>query len=153
MSNSTVTRAPIVLTGLSDTFCFTSMQDFVQQLPNIIAAEVPGSVTNVVVSNIQPSDSQTTNIWFRLSNSGSFLSINVFSAGAWHPIYPVNVDTSPEPTLQIFWLQGDPANPPPGWTNTNDAAGIDPAVATGLAALWVAGTPPVQAYTAVFTGF
>lgn len=150
-STPDLVRAAIVLLGLPENTCFTSFQDFINQLPNLIGAEIPSNITNVVVSNVQPSDSQTTSIWFRLSNSGSFLSINVFSNGAWRDIYPINVDT-PVDTLQIFWFLGDPAQPPAGWTNTNDAAGIDSAMATALAANWiVAGTQTY--YSAIFTSF
>lgn len=147
-TNSNVVRAAIVLLGLQDTTCFESMQDFINALPSLIAAEIPPNITNVIVSNQQPSSSQTTDVWFRLSNSGSFLSINVFSAGAWNVIYPLNNSN----TLQIFWLQGDPTNPPPGWTATDTAAGVDPAIAAALSAMWVVGAGTTY-YSAVFTGF
>lgn len=127
------------------------MQEFIQALPSMIAAEVPSGITNVIVSNVQPTDSQTQDVWFRLSNSGSFLSINVFSQGAWRTIYPVNT-TSPVDTLQIFWFQGDPTEPPAGWTNTNDAVGLDATIKTTLAAQWIVG-PSSTYYSAVFTGF
>jgi hypothetical protein len=152
MTIPAVTRAPIVLTGLQETTCFSSMQEFIQALPTLIAAAIPSNITNVIVSPVQPTDSQTQDVWFRLSNSGSFTSINVFSQGAWRTIYPVNVDT-PSDTLQIFWFQGDPALPPAGWTNTTLASGMDPAIATALAALWVAGTGTTKYYSAIFTGF
>lgn len=148
-SINNVTRAAVVLLGLQDTTCFTSMQEFIDALPNLIGVEVPNNITNVIVSNVQPSDSQTTDVWFRLSNSGSFISINVFSAGAWRTIYPVNTDD----TLQIFYLQGDPANPPPGFLSTTDAPGVDPVIAAALEATWIAGTSPTMAYTAIFVGF
>ncbi len=152
VNSSETTRADIVLTGLQDTKCFTSWQDFLQELPNLISVAVPNNITNVIVSNIQPTSSQTTDIWFRTSNSGSFLGIYVFSQGAWHQIYPVNVD-GPIDTTQIFWFQGDPNNPPAGWTNTNVATIVDPTIATALAALWVTGSGGLVYYSAVFTGF
>lgn len=152
VNSSDTTRADIVLTGLTDTKCFTSWQDFLQELPNLISVAVPNNITNVIVSNIQPTSSQTTDVWFRLSNSGSFISINVFSQGAWRTIYPVNVD-SPFETTQIFWFQGDPAQPPPGWTDTSSATIMDPTIAAALAALWVTGSGGNQYYSAVFTGF
>lgn len=147
-SNNNVTRAAVVLLGLQETVCFTSMQEFLAALPTLIGVEIPSNITNVVVSNIQPSDSQTQDVWFREGNSGGFISINVFSAGTWNPIYPVNTDT----TLQIFWLQGDPANPPKGWTNTSESAAVDPTLATALAALWITGAASTY-YSAVFSGF
>lgn len=147
-----IVRANIVLTGLPDTKCFTSWQDFIQDLPNILAAEVPSSVSNVVVSNVQPNSSQTTSVWFRTSNSGSFIGIYVFAQGEWHQIYPVNVDTG-VPTTQIFWLYGDSANPPAGWTNTDTYIGLSGAVKTALKAQWVLEGATYTYYSAVFSGF
>lgn len=153
MPNTTdVTRAPIVVTGLLDTKCFTTWQDFIKDLPDLIAAEVPNSITNVIISNVQPSSSQTTSIWFRLSNDGSFLGLYVFSAGAWHQIYPVNVDT-PVVTTQIFWLFGDSSQPPAGFTNTDSFTGLSVAVQTALKAMWVLEGTTYTYYSAVFSGF
>jgi|SRR6185369_482449 len=148
-----VTRAEIVLTGLPDTKCFTSWQDFIAALPEFLAVEIPVSaISNVIVSNVQPSSSQTTSIWFRLSNAGGFLGIYVFSNGAWQDIYPVNVDT-PVITNQIFWFFGDSIQPPAGWTNTQDYAGLSADVKTALFAQWVNESGVFTYYSAVFTGF
>lgn len=152
-TTSDVTRAQVVLTGLPDTKCFTSWQDFLQALPEFLSVLVPNSITNVIVSNIQPSSSQTTDIWFRLSNSGSFIGIYVFSQGIWNPIYPVNSDQTSPATTQIFWLYGDSANPPAGWQNTDDTTLLSPAVQTALKSQWVLEGSVYTYYSAVFISF
>lgn len=147
------TRGNIVLTGLPDTKCFTSWQDFLAALPEFLGVEIPvSSITNVVVSNVEPSSSQTNSIWFRLNNAGGFIGIYVFSAGIWNDIYPVNVD-SPVVTNQIFWFFGDSAQPPPGWTNTNDYTGLTAAVKAALAAQWNFEGGIFNYYSAVYIGF
>ena len=75
---SNVTRAEIVLKGLPDLNCFTSWQEFLQALPDLLGVLIPSDITNVVVSNVQPTSSQTFDVWFRLSNSGSFIGIIYF---------------------------------------------------------------------------
>lgn len=155
MSNTAnVVLVPIVLNGLPDTQCFADFKSFLAALPNFLVAEVPTSITNVIVSNSQPTDSQTTDVWFRLSNDGSFLGIYVFSQGAWQQIYPVNVyGTSIPDTSQVFWFVGDSTQPPPGWTNTNDYTGFDAGTQAALAAMWYNNGTINVYYSAVFTGF
>lgn len=154
MPNSAdVIRGELVLIGLPDTKCFTSWQDFLASLPGFLSVQLPiSNATNVVVSNVEPSSSQTTSVWFRLNNAGGFIGIYVFSAGAWQQIYPVNVDT-PVVTNQIFWFFGDATHPPPGWTATNVYTGLTPAVQTYLNTLWYTEGGIHDYYSAVFTGF
>lgn len=148
-----ITRGNIVLTGLPDTKCFTSWQDFIAALPDLLGVEIPvSSITNVVVSNIQPSSSQTNSIWFRVSNAGSFIGIYVFADGAWQQIYPVNVDT-PVVTNQIFWFFGDSTQPSPGWENTQDFTGLSVAVKANLFAQWENEAGTYTYYSAVYVGF
>jgi len=150
---SNTIKIPLVLTGLPDVKCFTSWQDALQSLPDFLSGELSATdLTNVVVSNVEPSSSQTTSVWFRLSNAGGFIGLYVFSAGAWQQIYPVNVDT-PVVTNQIFWFFGDSAQPPAGWTNTEDYTGLSAAVKADLFAQWVNEGGIYTKYSAVFTGF
>lgn len=151
-NTSDLVRGQLVVTGLLDTQCFTSWQEVINALPNLLAPEMPNSITNVIVGNTQPTDSQTSSIWFRLSNSGSFLGIYVFSQGAWHQIYPVNVDT-PTTTTQIFWLAGDSEQVPAGFTNTDNALILTAAVQAALKAQWVLEGSIYTLYSAVFTSF
>lgn len=154
VNSADITRANIVLTGLPDTKCFTSWQDFLASLPDLLSVEIPvSSITNVVVSNTQPSSSQTTDIWFRVGNDGGFIGIYVFSQGVWNQIYPVNVDT-PITTIQIFWFFGDSTQPPAGFTSTQAATiGLSSAVISHLFSLWFNDSGVYTYYSAVFTGF
>lgn len=153
VSSNDSTRANVVLTELIDSKCFTSWQDFLQALPGLISVEIPSSVnSSVVVSNVQPSSSQTTSVWFRVGNDGGFIGIYVFSQGVWNQIYPVNVD-SPVVTNQIFWFFGNSVQEPAGFTNTNDYVGLDATVKAALLAQWVTEGFVNTYYSAVFTGF
>lgn len=108
---SNVILGELILKNLPDGFCFTDAKDFVAQLPNLLGVEIPGTVTNVVVSNVEPTSSQTTALWVRLSNSGSFLGLYVFASAQWHQVYPIQ-DSH---VNQIFWLTSDDASVPEGF--------------------------------------
>lgn len=79
----------IFIKNLPDTACFTTFIELLQALPGYLGVNVPDSITNVIVSNVQPNSSQTTVLWIRTSNSGNFLGIYIFAAGTWKQIYPV----------------------------------------------------------------
>lgn len=136
----------LVLTALPELQCFTNFTDFLKTLPSLYSVEVPATVTNVIVSASQPTSSQTTSIWVRLSNSGAILGIYVFSGGSW-------VQISPSPN-QVIWMYGDSSNPPDGYKTTDDASGVEisAALATALKALWIAGDlagPPYEYFSAL----
>lgn len=95
-------RGAIKIENLPDLSCFKSFKDFVQALPSFLALEIPVNITNVIVSNIQPTDSQRDSVWFRFSNSGTFVGIYVFSGGAWRQIVRV-----PAPNVEVIWTYGD----------------------------------------------
>lgn len=123
----------LVVKNLPETFCFTSATELIEQLPSLLGVEIPASqVSNVVVSVSQPSDSETTSIWFRVNNSGSFVGIYVFSNGAWIPIYPINDSVH----IQVEWFSSTDGTAPAGWTEIEASTpGFPPGVATALAAL------------------
>jgi hypothetical protein len=129
MPNPTnVVTGNLVVTSLPDLFCFESVAEFVQQLTTILGVEIPASsISNVIVSNTQPNDSQTTSIWFRFNNAGSFVGIYVFSAGAWIPIYPINDSVH----IQIERFTSEDGTAPTGWTKIEAAT---PGFPTGVAA-------------------
>lgn len=136
----------LILKALPELQCYTNFTEFLKALPSIYAVEVPATVTNVIVSNAQPTSSQTTSVWIRLSNSGLVLGIYVFSSGQW-------IQISPAPN-QIIWVYGDSAAPPAGYMTTTqaEAAGlISSTLATALEAEWIAGalTPPSYEYFSV----
>lgn len=140
----------LVLKALPELLCYKDFESFVKDIPNLFAIRVPSTITNVIVSNQQPTNSQTTSLWIRQSNSGSFMGIYVFAQGLWRQIAPI--------PNQIFWLYGDSNNPPAGFKTTDDASGIEisATLAVALKAQWVAGNlagPPYEYFSCVFDSF
>lgn len=136
----------LVLKALPETQCFTNFTDFLKALPGLYSVEVPATVTNVIVSNSQPTSSQTTSVWIRMSASNAFIGIYVFSGGEW-------VQVSPAPQ-QVIWMYGDSDNPPAGYKTTDDASAVEisATLATALKALWIAGDlagPPYEYFSVI----
>lgn len=128
-----ISAAKIVLKGIIEDQCIESIAQLLEALPDLLGVEIPSGITNVVVSNIQPSDNQTTSVWFRLSNAGSFMGIYVFANGIWNAIYPTNVEG-----VQIFWQYSATGAVPAGFEKiTVDTANISSAVVTALIAQYV----------------
>lgn len=115
-----VVEGSLKLRGLPDVACFTSFIEFLRAIPDYYGVEIPNSITNVVVSNIEPLDTQRDYIWFRRSNGGTFLGIYVYASGSWKQVAP-----APQ---QVFWMYGDSRNVPDGYilvdnNNPNFTAG------------------------------
>jgi hypothetical protein len=140
----------LVVQGVPENACFTTFIDLIKALPTYLGVQIPASVTNVIVGNVQPSSSQTTNVWFRLSNAGSFMGIYVFSQGAWHNIYPIN-DGNQFQIQQFVSLDG---TVPIGWTKIKTGNALLPAalVADIVADDYTNGLI-VQKFSAYFSGF
>jgi len=127
---SFITKGKLVLQNLPDLFCFTDAKDFLTQLPNLLGVEVPADITNVIVSNTQPLDSQTTDVWFRISNSGSFMGIYVFSQGQWRAVFPY--------PNGVYWMYGDSRTVPEGYALIDSSnAAVAPAVTASLMTQYV----------------
>ncbi len=136
----------LLLKALPELQCFTNFTDFLKALPSLYAVEVPSTVTNVITGPAQPTSSQTSAIWVRINNAGTFLGIYVFSAGKWIQIVP-----APQ---QVIWMYGDSSAVPDGYKSTDDAAGVEisTTLATALKALWIAGAlagPPYEYFSVV----
>lgn len=147
-----VVRGELVVENIPENACFTSFVELLKALPNYLGVEIPDTITNVIVSNIQPSSSQTTSVWFRLSNAGSFLGIYVFSQGAWHNIYPINDGNQ----FQIETFVSIDGTVPTGWTKViTGNTTLPPAVVTALVARDVLDPTATfaQMFSAYFTGF
>jgi len=123
----------LILKALPELECFTNFTDFLKALPGLYAVEIPASVTNVIVGPAQPSSSQTSSIWVRVNNAGTFLGIYVFSDGNWIQVVPA--------PNQIIWMYGDSSVVPDGYKTTDAASGdeISVALALALKALWITG--------------
>lgn len=144
-------KGQLVVQGIPENACFTSFVDLLKSLPTYLGVQVPASITNVIVSNVQPTSSQTTSIWFRMSNAGSFIGIYVFSQGVWHNIYPINDGNQ----FQIATFVSLDGSVPDGWTKIKTG---DPLLPASLVAGIVADDimDPTntfeQRFSAYFTG-
>lgn len=146
-----IASARLVLKNILDTYCIESIEQLIEKLPDLLGVEIPASsLTNVVVSNIQPSDSQTTDVWFRLSNSGSFLGIYVFADGVWNVIYPVNYADQ----VQIFWHYSPTGEVPPGFEKiTAETANINADIVTALMAQYLTADSIEMYFAMQYIGF
>lgn len=142
--------APTALLNLPDLSCFTSFQEFLAALPQFLVALVPTNITNVVIGNIQPQDTQRNTLWVRKDNSGTFIGLFVYSSGIWSPIWPV-----PNGVYGTWRLSTDPFGPPAGYTRLDNVVGVPPAVVAARIATWtVDGANPTEYlfYEVQYTG-
>lgn len=104
--NLTVNGA-LKINNLPDLACFQSFEDLLKALPTFLTVEVPSTITNVIISNVQPQDNQRDAIWFRRSNSGEFIGIYLYSSGTWRLVFP-----SPNALIRMY---GDSRDVPEGY--------------------------------------
>lgn len=100
-------KGAIKLEGLLESKCFSSWQELIKALPDMLSVEIPGSITNVIVGNTQPKDDQRDYLWVRKDNSGSFIGLYVYSAGKWQQVVPA--------PGQVTWAFGDSREVPAGY--------------------------------------
>lgn len=142
-----VVQGSLKLIGLPDGYCWESMEKFLQDFEKLFGVEIPTSITNVIVSPVQPLDDSRLSLWFRLSNSGSFIGIYMYGAGTWNQVYPA--------PGQLFRLVGNSTTPPAGFILADSSApGITATVAVYLLGTWHdSGSGYYDVYDAVFVGF
>lgn len=107
-----VIKGALVITDLPDGQCFESFEALLRALPTFLGIQLPTSITNVIISNIQPSDDQRNSLWIRQSNDGGVLGIYVFAAGAWRQLTPV--------PQGVFWMYGNSTQVPTGYILVDD---------------------------------
>lgn len=146
MNNSQTITGAIKVLDLPETACFTSFPDLIRSLEQYLAVQIPPqSFSNIVISNTQPGSADRDKIWWRLSNSGSFVGIYFYSGGNWIQVFPA--------PNQIFWLYGDSANPPTGFSFAAVSSLFSaPNYATLIAQAIPAGPGPYVYYPAVYVG-
>lgn len=143
-SNNLINGAIKVLT-LPDLECYEDLKVFLLDLPNILGVQVPETITNVVVSNIQPTSDHRDSIWYRFSNGGTFMGVYMFSSGSW-------IQMMPAPGT-IHWVHGISTSPPPGFILTDDWAGMSNLEKSFLKNLWFpVGTGPWTYFSIVAAG-
>lgn len=124
-----------------DLECFTSFKEFVTQIPKLFGVEIPGTITNVIISNIEPNDTQRDSVWFRKSNGGTFLGIYLYSDGAWRQFFPV--------PRQVYRIAGgDSREVPEGFILTDDAGYLTVAEKDHLRLDWL--RDPTDTYYVIF---
>lgn len=107
------TNVNIELTGavkiknMPELECFSSFEELLQGLAKNMTLVLPGTITNVVLSNQQPSDSDRNAVWIRQTNAGGFAGIYLFNSNSWKQIFPV--------PQGIFWMYGDSREVPSGY--------------------------------------
>lgn len=149
--SSDVVDIPLKVLNLPDLLCVKNITDLVQQLPNFLVGQAPTSITNVVVSNVQPLDTQRDSVWFRKDNAGNFIGIYVYSNGTWQQMYPV-----PGQMFRMYRNPDDPVTIPVGYTRFDLAPGIDPTLYTFVIATWMPDPVLVGEYLifdVIFSGF
>lgn len=108
MATRNVIKGALKSTGIPDSACFKNFADLLRNLPNYLTVEIPAEdISNVIISNQQPTDTDRNKLWVRRSNSGKFLGIFLYSGGSWIQAFP-----APQ---QVFILLGNSATPPPGY--------------------------------------
>lgn len=119
----------VKVVNLPDLACFTDFADFVQKLADSLVIEIPDSITNVVVGNSEPTDSNTA-LWVRRDNSGTFVGLYVYTSGVWAPIYPV--------PGQLTRIYGSTLDVPSGWRRADQDPNLTVAQVAFLQAQWMA---------------
>lgn len=145
MSSTTdtdVITGAIKLQELLEDRCFTGWKDFLKSLPQLLLVEVPSSITNVIVSAIQPGDDQRDCVWLRLNAAGTFVGIFLYAAGDWNQIFPPSAYT-------LFRMVGDHRYLPKGYKLADGNNGkLTSAAAAQLMTQWV--KDPTGTYYVIF---
>lgn len=128
MTNDVIQGA-VKVVNLPDLACFTNFEEFVQALANSLVLEIPQSITNVVDGNSEPTSSQTTVLWVRRDNSGTFVGLYVFTAGSWTQIYPV--------PGQLTRVYGSTLDIPEGFQRADQDPNLTVAQRTFLQGQWM----------------
>lgn len=140
-SSNNLINGKLTVLGLPDLECYESLKALLLDLPNILGVLIPESVTNVIVSNIQPTSGQRTSLWYRLSNGGTFIGLYIFSNGIWTQIVPV--------PGQVTFIHGDSANPPEGYILTDTWGAITNAEKAHYRTFWFPAGPGPYTYFSV----
>jgi hypothetical protein len=146
--NNDVVQGVLKLIGSTDGQCWTNMDDFIRWFVSNVGVEIGTEITNIKVSSSAPTDAQRNYLWFRMSNSGSFIGIYLWGAGTWNLVWPL--------VGQIIRMYGRSDQPPSGFAVADtSAAGLPTAVVAMLQASWVlnSGGTYWDLFDVVFVGF
>lgn len=125
----TTVTGSIKFVDVPNDFCLTTIIDLIQFIQKNGKVEFDASaITNVVVSTDQPTD--TSVIWFAISNSGNFIGVKVFVQSQW-----VNVFPAPS---SLYRMYGNSTNIPDGYTLiTSTTSGFTAGMVSFLQTQWL----------------
>lgn len=153
MAIQTIVKGAIKVQGVPASACFKNFAELLNALGTYLTVEIANQAfSNLVISNQQPGQADRDKVWWRLSNSGSFVGIYFFENGQWTQVYPA--------PGEIFWLGPSPghpdsSNPPTGWKLLELSDGLFSAADYNqIIALAVpnGGVPPFVMYPAIYVG-
>lgn len=147
MATQTSIKGAIKVNGVPAAACFNNFAELLNSLGTYLTVEIPNQTfSNVVISVSQPGQADRDKIWWRISNSGSFVGLYFFSNGNWEQVIP-----APQ---QIFWLYGSSDNPPAGYSFDLVQTVFSPADYAQVIAMAVpnGGPAPYHYYPAIYVG-
>lgn len=106
-------QGELKITNLPDLACFESFEELLLALPTYLRVYVPVSITNVVIGNTEPDDTQRNFLWIKRNNAGNVVGFYLFSNGAWNQFIPT--------PGEITTVVGASNAPPVGYITTDDA--------------------------------
>lgn len=130
----TIVTGAIKFTDVPNDFCITDITALVQFVQKHGIVEFNASeITNVVVSNEQPTD--TSVVWFQISPSGNYIGVYVYVQSQWVPVFP-----PPGQVIRMYPTGGRPNSSqlPAGYQLiTSTTPGFSSAMVAFLQASWM----------------
>lgn len=104
---STTVAVPVQSLGIPQNACFTNFQELLSLLQQYLVVQVPRSISNVIISNTQPTSAERNSLWVRENNGGQFIGIYVYDGTTWRQVLPT--------PNGIFKMYGDSRSIPEGF--------------------------------------
>jgi len=148
MATQPIVKGAIKVSGVPDGACFTTFADLLKSLGTYLTVEIPNQVfSNIIISSTQPGSADAGKIWWRLSNAGTFIGIYTYANNVWNQVIPT--------PNEIFWIYGDSANPPAGFSFAAVEELFDPVDYTHIiaSAAPAGGVPPFVYFPVIYVGF
>lgn len=145
--DSSLNLAEIRAFGLPQDFCFENVTQLISAISQYFKAVIPNDITNVIVSQSQPTSTQRMNMWVRLSASGTFIGIYFFNGTTWVQVLPI--------PNGVFWMHGDSTDVPEGFqlVDTGNPNFTAPEITHIKSFYYPAGPGPYTYFAVTFAGF
>lgn len=75
--------------GLLENLCINTPADLVRALPNLLVPTFPSSITNVLFSVGQPTETQRDSVWVKQNTGGQVLGLFIYTGGKWVAILSI----------------------------------------------------------------